>query len=57
MTEEAKLAIIAMGAMAEMCGELKHQLIKNGFTQKEALELVGRYLTATVTPRTNKEDN
>ena len=57
MNEQAKLAITAMGALAELCGELKRQLIKNGFTQKEALELVGRYVTATVTPRQNKEDN
>lgn len=57
MIDETKLAILAMGAIAEMCGELKRQLIKNGFTQREALELVGRYITATVTPRTNKEDN
>ena len=57
MNEQAKLAITAMGALAELCGELKRQLIKNGFTQKEALELVGQYITATVTPRQNKEDN
>ena len=57
MNEEAKLAILAMGALTEMCGELKRQLIKNGFTQKEALELVARYISATVTPNKNKEDN
>jgi hypothetical protein len=57
MREEAKLALTAMGALAELCGELKRQLMKNGFTQREAQELVGRYITATVTPRTNKEDN
>ena len=57
MNEEARQAIIAMGALAELCGELKRQLIKNGFTQREALELVGRYITATITPRTDKEDN
>jgi hypothetical protein len=57
MKEEARLAIVAMGALAELCGELKRQLIKNGFTQKEALELVARYITATVTPNQNKEDN
>ena len=57
MNEDAKLAIIAMGALGELCGELKRKLIKNGFTQREALELVGRYITATVTPNKNKEDN
>lgn len=57
MNENAKAAILAMGALAELSGELKRQLIKNGFTQREALELVGRYITATVTPNKNKEDN
>jgi hypothetical protein len=57
MNEEAKQAVIAMGAIAELCGELKRQLIRNGFTQREALELVGRYITAISTPRTNKGDN
>lgn len=56
MNDEARQAILAMGALAELCGELKRQLIKNGFTQKEALELVCQYVTATVTPRPNKED-
>lgn len=57
MNEETKMAILAMGALAEMCGELKRQLINNGFTQREALVLVSQYVTATVTPIQNKEDN
>ena len=57
MNENTKLAITAIGALAEMCGELRRQLIKNGFTQKEAQDLVGRYLTATVTPNKHKEEN
>lgn len=57
MNENTRQAILAMGALAELSGELKRQLIKNGFTQKEALELVGRYITATIRPTNNKEDN
>ena len=57
MNEEARQAILAIGALAEMCGELKRRLIKNGFTEKQALDLVGKYLTATTTPVKIKEDN
>ena len=57
MKEEAKLAVAAMGALAELCGELKRRLICNGFTEREALDLVGKYLTATVTPNKTKEEN
>ena len=57
MNEQAKQAILALGALAEMCAELKRQLIKNGFTEKQALDLVGKWLVATATPTKNKEDN
>ena len=57
MNEQAKLAITALGALAEMCGELKRQLMKNGFTAKEANQLVQSYLIATVTPNRTKEEN
>lgn len=56
MNEKVKQAVLAMGALAEMCGELKRQLIKNGFTRKEANQLVSCYLVATVTPNKHKED-
>ena len=57
MNDKAKQAILALGAFAEMCAELKRQLMKNGFTEKQALDLVGKWLVATVTPNQNKEDN
>jgi hypothetical protein len=56
MNEEAKMAVLAIGALAEMCGHLKQQLMKNGFNEKQALDLVGKYLTATVTPNKIKEE-
>lgn len=56
MNEAARQAVLAMGALAELCAELKRQLMKNGFTEKQSLELVGKYLTATVTPKIDKED-
>lgn len=57
MNEETRQAILAIGALAEICGELKRRLIKNGFTEKQALDLVGKYLTATLTSTKTKEDN
>lgn len=56
MNEETKSVVTAIGALAEMCGLLKKQLIKNGFTEKQAMFLIGKYLSATVTPNKNKED-
>ena len=56
MNENVRQAILALGALAEMCGELKRQLIKNGFTRKEANLLVSCYLVATVKPNKHKED-
>ena len=57
MNEQAKQAVLAMGALAELCAEFKRQLIKNGFTEKQALDFVGKWLVATSTPTKNKEDN
>lgn len=57
MNEQAKQLVLAMGALAELCAELYRQLIKNGFNEKQALDLVGKYLIATITPKQNKEDN
>jgi len=56
MNEQAKQAILALGALAEMCAELNRQLIRNGFTEKQALDLTGKWLVATATPRQNKEE-
>lgn len=57
MNDATKQAVLAMGALAELCAELKRRLIENGFTEKQALDLVGKYLVATITPNKNKEDN
>jgi hypothetical protein len=57
MNEQVKRAILALGALAEMCAELKRQLIKNGFTEKQAVDLVGKWLVATTTLTNNEEDN
>ena len=56
MNEDAKQLILAIGALAEICAELKRRLVENGFTEKQALDLVGKYLTATLTSTTHKED-
>lgn len=57
MNEQAKQAVLAIGAIAELSAELYRQFIKNGFTEKQALNLTGQWLVATVTPNQNKEDN
>ena len=53
--EDVSGIVLALGATAEMCGELKRQLLKNGFTEAEALYLVEAFMTAVLSPR-NKED-
>lgn len=56
MNEKAKEAVLAIGALAEMSAELKRQLIRNGFTEKQAFELVGKWLVATSTPNQHRGD-
>lgn len=57
MNEQAKQAVLAIGAIAELSAELYRQFIRNGFTEKQALDLVGKWLVATISPNQNKEDN
>ena len=57
MNNEYDEMLTALGALAETCGYLKHQLLKNRFSEKETLYLVGKYLMATVSPTNFKEDN
>lgn len=57
MNNECNDFLTAIGALAETCGHLKHQLLKNRFSEKEAMYLVGKYLMATVAPTKFKEDN
>lgn len=56
MDNSAKNAILAIGALAELCGELKRRLLENGFSESEALFLVEKFLIAT-TRNEQKEDN
>ena len=48
MNNPTQEAILAIGALAEVCGR---QLVKQGFSQAEALSLTSDYLRATITPR------
>jgi hypothetical protein len=57
MNEEARDFITAMGAMAEGCGLFLKELLKQGFSRKEALTLVTAFVTATIQPKQIKEDN
>lgn len=51
MNNPAQEAILAIGALAEVCGEFYRQLMKQGFSKTEALSLTSDYLRATITPR------
>ena len=57
MNDNVKELITGLGAIAEVCGELYRQFVRNGFTEVQAMQLVERYLTVIVTPKQNKEDN
>ena len=56
MNEQVRDALVALGAMAEMCHEFTRQLVLQGYSRKEAMELTKTYLTAITTPQ-HKEDN
>lgn len=47
--------INAIGALAEMSSFFMKQLLKQGFTRKEALSLTQAFIMATCTPK-NKEE-
>lgn len=51
MNNQAKDAIVVIGALAELCGEFYRQLMRQGFSQAEALQLTSDYLRTTITPR------
>ena len=40
--------IAAVGALAEMCGFFREELLKQGFSRKEAMELVQTYIESTL---------
>lgn len=51
MNNQAQEAILAIGALAEVCGEFYRQLMRQGFSRTKALQLTSDYLRATITPR------
>lgn len=57
MKNDVNELLTAVGALAETCGYFKSQLLNNGFSEKEALVLVSRYLAETINPTKYKEDN
>lgn len=48
MTSQVQNLIAAIGSLAEMCGIFYQQLLKNGFSKKQALELTKEYLINAV---------
>lgn len=57
MNDNVKDIVTAIGAVCEMAGEMKRQLVRNGFTTEEVIPLVGSFLNALLIPNKNKEDN
>ena len=50
-----KELLMVVGAAAELCGLLRDQLIKNGFTREEAVAMSTEYLKILASPKL-KED-
>lgn len=50
MSKQTEAFIEAVGAMAEMAGLLRDALITNGFTRKEACEMVATTLSSMLGP-------
>lgn len=48
MSQEGQDFVTALGALAEMCGFFSKQLQKNGFTRREALDLVKHLITTQI---------
>ena len=57
MNDNVKDAVLAIGAACELAGEMVRQLTKNGFTRKEATQIVGAFICNILTPNKTKEDN
>lgn len=57
MNEEVQKLLNAIGGIAESLGVLRENLIKNGFTRLEAIQLCNTYLKAALlAPRGNTEN-
>ena len=56
MNKEIQELLTAVGALGEMSGLLRDELIKNGFTRREAVSLVGNFISTTFNPSKNKEE-
>lgn len=57
MSKELNEFVTAVGALAEALRLFRHELIKNGFTRKEALDLTHTYLRETLSNANNKEES
>ena len=51
---KVKEFISFLGAMSEVLGVLYKDLVKQGFTPKQALQLVQTYMAITFTPKDNQ---
>jgi hypothetical protein len=56
MNEGLKEFITAVGALAEMMRLFRDELMKNGFTRRETIQLVEAFMVEQITQKP-KEDN
>lgn len=49
--------IMATGALCEMAGLLRDNLIRNGFTREEAVNIAGSYVVAVATGNISVENS
>ena len=57
MNNGAKEILIALGATSEVLGIFRDQLITNGFTREEAIDLCKTCLSTILTKNTEEKSN
>lgn len=48
--------LTAVGALAEMCGLMRDELMRNGFSRREAVAMTTEYLKTVTTPNKKEEE-
>ena len=57
MNEQLKLLLDSIGGLAEMSGLMRDEMMRNGFTRREAVSLVQTFIKTIFQPKENKEEN
>lgn len=56
MSSELQEFITAMGALAEMMRLLRDELLKNGFTRREAIQLTQAFMVEQISKKPKEEN-